>query len=128
MTLRFKQPRVKEPAYLDLIRQLPCIVCGDNTTTEAAHIRYADRTVGKRMTGMAEKPDDKYALPVCGECHREQHSTNECEWWVRKRIDPVKSALALYVHRNDPEMCLVICANARLTGDIRTQSTTFNSR
>ena len=114
MTLRFREPREKDDAYLRKVRRLPCVVCGDDTTTEAAHVRYADRTVAKRQTGMAEKPDDKYALPVCGECHREQHSGNEFEYWHKKRIDPVKTSLALYVNQDDPEVCLVICANARM--------------
>lgn len=113
MTLRFRDPRVKDEKYLKLVRQLPCVVCGDDTTTEAAHIRFADRTVAKRQAGMAEKSDDKYALPVCGRHHREQHMANEQEWWDEQGLDPVKTALALYVNRDDPETCLVICANAR---------------
>ena len=113
MTLRFREPREKDEKYLKRVRQLPCLVCGDDTTTEAAHIRYADRTVCKRQTGMAEKSDDKYAVPLCGECHREQHMGNEFEWWQEQGVDPVKTALALYVNRDDPETCLVICANAR---------------
>jgi hypothetical protein len=38
---------------------------------------------------------------------------NEFEWWQEQGVDPVKTALALYVNRDDPETCLVICANAR---------------
>jgi hypothetical protein len=44
---RGKSPRVEAPAYLDEIRELPCVVCGSRPV-EAAHIRMAIRWAGKR--------------------------------------------------------------------------------
>ena len=87
--------REKDAAYLDFIRSLPCIICGDNTSTEAAHIRFADRRAAKRPTGMGEKPDDVWTLPLCGRHHREQHSMGEHSFWNIQGIDPIFLALAL---------------------------------
>ena len=95
--------RQKDNKPLDFIRSLPCVICLDNTSTEAAHIRYADRQAGKRQTGMQEKSDDAFAIPLCGECHRAQHGTSERAWWNGKEIDPVKLALALYRISGDAE-------------------------
>ena len=95
--------RKKNNGYLDFIRGLPCSLCLDNTSTEAAHVRYAEPKLGKRHTGMAEKPDDAFALPLCGKHHREQHTQNERAWWNGYAIDPVALALALYRVSGDHE-------------------------
>lgn len=95
--------RQKDNNHLDFLRQLECVICLDNTTTEAAHIRYAEPKLGKRQTGMGEKPDDAFALPLCGAHHREQHTGNERAWWAGKEIDPVALALALYRISGDHE-------------------------
>jgi hypothetical protein len=63
-----KARRIKpgsSPTYLDLIRQLPCILSG--RPAEAAHIRYADAKHGKPETGAARKPDDRWCLPLAPE-------------------------------------------------------------
>lgn len=95
--------RQKDEAHLRFIGSLPCCICLDNTSTEAAHIRYADAKAGKRQTGMQEKSDDAFVVPLCGECHRSQHGTSERAWWGGKEIDPVKLALALYRITGDQE-------------------------
>lgn len=99
-----RHPRVKLAAHLDFIRSLPCIVCGDNTSTEAAHIRMGDPSVGKRSTGMGEKPSDIWVLPLCGKCHREQHNVVEWAFWKHRNIDPHKKALALWAATGDHEL------------------------
>lgn len=98
-----RQPREFDPDHLAFIRTLPCVVCGDDVTVEAAHIRYVDRSVAKPMTGLGIKPDDKYTVPLCGLHHRDQHNNNEREWWETLGIDPVKKALALYAVSGDHE-------------------------
>jgi hypothetical protein len=105
-----RQPRIHDEAYLRFIRTLPCVICGDDTTVEAAHVAYSDPSVGKRSTGMAEKSHDKYALPVCGEHHRAQHQWgNERDWWKLADKDPVKLALAIFSARDDyQEACRII--------------------
>jgi len=95
--------RQKDNKHLDFIRGLPCAVCLDNTSTEAAHVRFASAKLGKRQTGMAEKPDDAFTIPLCGKCHRNQHAMNERAWWNGYEIDPLAMALALYRASGDHE-------------------------
>lgn len=94
--LRQRQPREKSKKYLDYIRSLPCCICDDNTTTEAAHIRVGSIEHGKANTGMQEKSSDRWAVPLCGKHHREQHAGgDELAWWFSKGIDPFKLAMTL---------------------------------
>ncbi len=96
MTLRQREPRVKNNKHLDFIRSQPCCICGDNTSTEAAHIRTANIELGKRQTGMAEKASDRWVLPLCGSHHREQHHTgDEMKFWDFHGIDPFMLALTM---------------------------------
>jgi hypothetical protein len=44
---------------------------------------------------MAEKPSDKWALPLCNRHHREQHSMNELEFWKSHGIDPFMLAIKM---------------------------------
>lgn len=98
-----RHPRQHNDKHLIFIRSLSCAICGDNTTTEAAHIRMKDPTVAKPMTGIAIKPDDKFVLPLCGKHHRRQHEMSEVLFWAAHKIDPVKKALALYAVSGDHE-------------------------
>jgi hypothetical protein len=94
MTLRQRQPREKSKKYLDYIRSLPCCICGDNTTTEAAHLRTSNIELGKDDHGWG-RPDDKWALPLCGKHHREQHTMNEMDFWRCHGKDPFLIAITL---------------------------------
>ena len=95
MELRQKQPRIRDEKHLQYIRSLPCCICGDDTTTEAAHIRSGSINHGKLSTGMAEKPNDSWCVPLCGKHHREQHTMNEMEFWKCYRINPFILAMTL---------------------------------
>lgn len=75
----------------------------DNTSTEAAHIRFTDRRVAKINPGIGQKPHDHWTVPLCGECHRRQHSQNEQEFWDTAMIDPVFVAMALFINSEDHE-------------------------
>lgn len=90
--------RQHSPKHLDFIRSLPCVICKDTTATEAAHIRFADRTVDKRQTGKGEKPDDCWTVPLCSGCHRAQHEFGEIDFWGADPppYDPIRIALALW--------------------------------
>lgn len=105
--------RKKSGAYLNWIRDRPCVVCGDNTSVEAAHIRFADLRAAKRPTGMGERPDDSWAIPLCGDHHRLQHSGNERKFWKSEGIDPIFVALALNRVAGNCELGDIIVANAR---------------
>lgn len=93
--LRQREPRQKDAKHLDYIRSLPCCICGENTTVEAAHIRTGSSEHGKPITGMQEKPSDAWCLPLCGLHHREQHTMNEMEFWHLHGIDPFMLAITL---------------------------------
>ena len=98
MTLRQREPRVKDNKHLDFIRSQPCCICKDNTSTEAAHIRTGNIGIGKPYTGKGEKPSDKWALPLCNRHHREQHTMNEMAFWKMYDIDPFILAITLRRH------------------------------
>lgn len=94
--LRQRSPRVRDEKRLAWLRTQPCVVCGDNTSSEAAHIRVCSLEHGKEHTGMAQKPDDKWTVSLCSSCHREQHSAgDELKWWSFKGLDPFMIALKL---------------------------------
>lgn len=95
--------RRRDDKHLQFLRSLICVVCYDNTSVEAAHIRYADPRIAKPITGNSIKPDDQFCLPVCGKHHREQHLTNERRFWEQHRIDPILLALALYAVSGDAQ-------------------------
>lgn len=95
-----RQPRIEDPAYLAYVRTLPCLVCARPGPNDPAHLRSAARQYGKRQTGMAEKPDDKWTLPLCRTHHDDQHRNNELQWWARHGVaDPFAVALTLYAGR-----------------------------
>ena len=100
MTLRQRQPREKDAKHLDFIRSLPCCICGEDTTVEAAHIRSASIENGKLHTGMAEKPSDKWAVPLCGNHHRQQHAMNEMDFWKCHGVNPFILAMTLRAPRS----------------------------
>jgi hypothetical protein len=108
-----KTPRAHSAAHLDFIRQLPCIVCGNNICTEAAHIRFSCIAANKRKTGMGEKPHDMWVLPVCGDHHRAQHGGNEFKFWQLMGIDPIFSAMALWINSGNHEAGEQIVSSAR---------------
>ena len=104
--------RYKDEAHLKFIRSLPCILCGDNTTTEACHIRFADASLAK-ATGIAIKPDDYWTLPMCGKHHRLQHQGNERAFWNRAGIDACLYALRLYSVTGDYQKGLAVLKAAQ---------------
>lgn len=108
-----KRPRKHDNKHLKWIRTLPCIVTGIRTAIHAAHIRYADPRYGKRETGAAEKPDDRWVVPLHWVLHQEQHETNERAWWRKTGIDPAPIALALYNATGDDDVAEVILQRAR---------------
>lgn len=114
--LRQRQPRKKDPKYLLMVKEMPCVICmlrgRLNSPCDAAHVRYGDPAWDKRPTGMAEKPDDKFCLPLCDGHHRNsneaQHNHGEREWWANMHIDPVKLCILLYEARDDANHCIQI--------------------
>jgi hypothetical protein len=108
MSLRQRLPRQHNGQHLDFIRSLPCVCCGNNIETEAAHIRTPKLIYGKRPTGMQQKPDDMWTLPLCGRCHQAQHKSNEVNFWANQGINPWVMALSLFAATGDHETAQVV--------------------
>ena len=100
MTLRQRDPRVECPAFLAFVRRHPCCACGAPPRSQAAHIRMGCLEIGKRPTGIAEKPSDRWAVPLCADCHLDapdaQHNVGEKAFWKRVGINPFELATNLY--------------------------------
>jgi len=90
-------------AYLSLVRSCPCLCCGMEPS-EAAHVRMASAAHGK-ASGLQKKPHDKWALPLCAGCHRNekhaQHNQGEANFWCAIDISPLNVCEALWAKRDD---------------------------
>lgn len=100
-----KQKRIVDDAHLAFIRTLPSVISG-REGCEACHIRYGDPVYRKKHTGMAQKPDDAWTLPLTPEEHRSQHAVNEREWWAEHGIDPLQIAQAIYAVTGNREAAI----------------------
>jgi hypothetical protein len=93
-----------DPAYLRMVRQLPCLSCGIEPAAEAAHIRGQSGAYGKRSS-MGKKPPDRWAVPLCGDCHRENplalHRVGEELFFHRLGINPLLIASQLRAAKGD---------------------------
>ena len=104
-----RKPRVRDAEHLDAIRQCSCVKCGLDHGCEAAHIRIT--RVGKPISGIGNKPDDKFTTSLCHDCHLEQHRVGEVPFWNEIGIDPLRLAEALY--RLSPNVEAMRAASAR---------------
>ena len=104
----------KQPDYLAMIRQLPCLYCGHDVS-EAAHVRYASAAFGK-ASGLGKKPEDKFAVPLCAQDHRlathAQHNRNEEAFWIGIGINPLLVAQKLWERRFDFPAMHMVCVEA----------------
>ncbi|MEE7442648.1 hypothetical protein MOR12E_28755 [Methylobacterium oryzae] len=69
-----------DPSHLRFIRSLPCCACY-RAGAQAAHVRRGGGG------GMGLKPPDNCCVPLCADCHREQHNRGEVSFW--KDMDQV---------------------------------------
>jgi hypothetical protein len=100
-------------SHLAWLKTLPCLISGTRKDVEAAHIRYAEPVYGKRLTGMGEKPSDRYAVPLSRLFHDEQHRGNERAFWAHHGIDPLFVALSLWSCSGDDEAGEAVITAAR---------------
>lgn len=89
-----RKPRERDEAHCEAIRQCPCVKCLIDPAGEAAHIRMT--RAGKPISGVGNKPDDKFTTSLCHEHHMEQHSIGEISFWADIGIDPIRLAETLY--------------------------------
>jgi len=110
-----REPRERDEAHLDAIRQCPCIRCGIDPAGEAAHLRLT--APGKPNAGIGSKPHDRYVLPLCREDHDEQHRIGEVKFWKDVGIDPLVMAERLYrVSPNTEAMRSLVWAAQAIAG------------
>lgn len=121
-TIGVRRPRVHLPLHLQFVRSLECLFTGDNTSVEAAHIRYGDLRFGKKQSGIGEKSDDMWVLPLCGLVHQHgkkaQHSSGERQWWEERKVDATLYAAAIFMNSGDAETCTRILHHARAGANI----------
>lgn len=98
--LRQRQPRKEDAGFLIFLRKRRCCACDDRPPSQAAHIRMACPERGKRQCGKGEKPDDRWAVPLCRLCHTDgawaQHKVGEEAFWRHVSKDPFVIAARLY--------------------------------
>lgn len=99
--LRQRAPRQEDPKHLAFVRTRVCCIKHCNRHAEAAHIRMACLATGKEYTGKAEKPDDKWTVPLCPYHHRigvgSQHSMGEADFWHMVGLNPFAIAAELWM-------------------------------
>ena len=70
--------------------------------------------------GGGEKPDDRWALPLCAHDHREgdqaEHVIGTLAFWRLHKLDPHAIAAALYEAYPDERRMALVIANARSGG------------
>ncbi len=108
MSLRQRLPRKEDGHHLDFIRSLPCVCCGNDIETQAAHLRTENRKYGKDFTGGGRKPSDMWTLPLCGRCHDKQHSGAEAYFWMAHEINPWVLALSLFAASGDRDLAMEV--------------------
>lgn len=114
--------RMEDPAHLAFIRKLPSVLSGQ-FGCEACHIRIGSAVHRKKHTGMQQKPDDSWTLPLTPAEHKQQHSENELLFWRSYGIDPFELAIKLYEITGDIEAGKRIIASARpLFAQARTET------
>jgi hypothetical protein len=86
---------VKDKGYLSFIRELPCII-SHAYGVEAAHLSAANHKYGHMGRAKSSKASDRWAIPLCSQMHRVQHSMNEMQFWHSHNIDPHAAANALW--------------------------------
>lgn len=101
--LKDASDRQTDAAYLGRVRACPCLCCGMEPS-EAAHVRMASAAHGK-ASGLQKKPHDKWSLPLCAGCHRNekhaQHNQGEANFWCAIDISPLNVCEALWAKRDD---------------------------
>jgi hypothetical protein len=94
----------RDPAYLAMVRQCPCLKCTLEPAGEAAHVRLNSAAHGKRGA-LGKKPGDRWTVPLCPEHHREGkdalHRVGELQFWYDLGISPFLVCQKLYAQRGD---------------------------
>jgi hypothetical protein len=99
VSLRQRQPPVRDAGYLKWLRAQRCACgCQIGPPCDAAHLRAMSFQHGKSITGIGQKPDDKWALPLKHSHHMAQHAHgDELGWWQAHGVsDPHALCIEYY--------------------------------
>jgi hypothetical protein len=102
VTLRQRQPRLREPKYLAWLRTQRCACgCLRGPPCDAAHLRASSLTYDKPLTGIGTKPDDRWALPLLHSHHMAQHRHpgGELAWWASRNVTDPFALCHVYYER-----------------------------
>ncbi len=76
-----KPKREKDAAYLEFIRQQPCLVCGETEGIDAHHV--LERGQGK----VGSKADDRRSVSLCREAHQQYHQLGRARFEEMHGLD-----------------------------------------
>lgn len=104
--IRAREPRERDPDYCGWIASLPCVACARwgmfKQGVHVAHLRASSLEHGKRETGKAEKPHDRWTTPLCpyhhmngGRKSQTYYLGGEEAFWGDLGIDPFELCLEL---------------------------------
>jgi len=93
-------------AHLNMVKQLPCVICGKHGV-DPHHLK---RGVDSMPKGVGRTHEDKWAIPACRRCHDQiENSGNDDVWLAERGIDGRGLARSLWEHRGDlPAMARVM--------------------
>lgn len=85
----------KDPAYLEWVRSLPCIICVGLDTLQRVLLfgfKYSSRVESAHvgLRGLGQKCSDRDTIPLCAEHHRtgeHAHHVLGKRFWAHHRID-----------------------------------------
>jgi hypothetical protein len=103
-----RKPNLRvRPKHHEFIRRLPCLSCFWPAPSECAHVRVGSDG------GTGLKPSSRFTVPLCTDCHREQHSVGEITFWSKLGIDPIDAACRLWAVSGNDEQGLRTIERAR---------------
>jgi len=85
-----KPTKFRSKKYLLWVAEHDCLVChAPPPAVIAHHVRYLG------LSGIGTKVSDKYAVPLCVDCHNALHDyqCGERDWWAVDITDPLDDHL-----------------------------------
>jgi len=105
-------------AHLDNMAGLPCLGCGQRKATVVGHHLCAG-LMAAGVRGMGIKAPDRFAAPLCFECHKAAHDHGNDEAWLTERgIDGRAATDALWAARGDVEAMARVVFRFRQIADL----------
>jgi len=106
-------------AHLDNMAGLPCLGCGQRKATVVGHHLCAG-LMAAGVRGMGMKAPDRFAVPLCFECHDAVHhyKGGEEAWLMERAVDGRAASDALWAARGDVEAMARVVFRFRQMADL----------